>query len=352
MILSNLFMIVALTMTVNGTDMAQEEIPGFEEMPKIDAHAHYFDDMPEFIEMMRRINMRAINICFYQTQPFLLGPAQFIAVNLAKKYHPTFFFASTYDLTRRDQPDYAEKVNDWLDKSFEAGAIMVKLWKEAGMQEKKPDGSYLMPDDPVFDPIYAHLTKRGIPLMTHLADPIDAWLPLDSSSAHYNYYSKNPEWYVYGREGVPSHADIIAARDNILAKHPEIIMIGAHLGSLEHDIDGLAERLDKYPNFYIDVSARTYVLRGMPREKVREFLIKYQDRILYGTDLGRYSDGKEISTEEQLKYAESVESTYRKDYEYYAGKEPGQLALPREVLEKFYYKNAERLMPALILSQK
>ena len=69
-----------------------------------------------------------------------------------------------------------------------------------------------MPFPTLFDPIYAHLEKIGKPLHAHLAEPIDAWLPLDPNSPHYSYYSQNPQWHLYGKPGYPSHAALIAAR--------------------------------------------------------------------------------------------------------------------------------------------
>jgi len=349
--------LVSLTLMNGGNDRGIEAraAPAFGEMLKIDVHAHFFDEMPEFVEMLQRINMRVVNICVYGTRPELLEPAEQRAEALYQTYRGSLYFASTFDLTRRNEPDYAEQVIAWLDRTFEAGALMVKIWKEVGMELKKPDGTYLMPDDPVFDPIYEHLAKRGKPLMAHLADPIDAWLPLDPSSVHYRYFSSNPKWHVYGREGVPSHADILAARDNIMVKHPDLVVIGAHLGSMAHDVDEVAKRFDRFPNFYVDVSARTPVLRQQSREKVRKFFIKYQDRILYGLDASKFTEKGTPSEEERVAFTKAIEKTYRAEYRYYAGKGTPMtgardiecLGLPREVLEKFYHKNAQRLMPAL-----
>ena len=109
----------------------------------------------------------------------------------------------------------------------------------------------MMPDDPIFDPIYALLVARGKPLMAHLADPIDGWLPLYLENSHYSYFARNPEFHLYGKSGHVSHAALIAARDQILEKHPRLVVVGAHLGSLEHDLDELAKRLDRYPNFHV-----------------------------------------------------------------------------------------------------
>ena len=226
------------------------------------------------------------------------------------------------------------------------------------MDLRTPSGAYLMPDDPLLDPIYDHLAKSGKPLMSHFADPIEAWLPLDPGSVNYAYYSSNPEWHVYGRDGFPSHADIMDACDRVLEKHPRLVMIGAHLGSMEHDIDALAQRLDRFPNFYVDVSARAAALRRQPAENVREFLIEYQNRVLYGVDVGEYRPGEIPSDSERIAFAEAMERCYRTDYQFYAGagrhpidgNEVECLALPASVLEKLYHGNAQRLMPALAAS--
>jgi len=349
------FVSLALMNGGNAPGIQAGGAPPFEEMLKIDVHAHIFDEMPEFVEMLRRTNLRVVNICLYGNRPELLEPAEQRAELFYQKYRGRFYFASTFDLTRRNEPDYAKQVIEWLDKTFEAGALTVKIWKEVGMDLKTPGGAYLMPDDPLFDSIYEHLVKRGKPLTAHLADPIDAWLPLDPGGAHYTYFLKNPKWHVYGRKDVPSHADIIAARDNIMVKHPHLVVIGAHLGSMEHDLDEVAKHLDRFPNFYVDVSARTFVLHRQPAKKVREFFITYQDRILYGTDADKFTGGGVPSEEERVAFTEGMEKTYRADYQYYANKgtstvgggEVECLGLPCGVLEKFYHKNAERLMPAL-----
>src|SRR5690606_29788376 len=137
-----------------------------------------------------------------------------------------------------------------LDETFEDGAVMTKIWKEIGLELKSPSGEFVLPDDPLFDPIYAHLARPGKPLLAHLAEPLEAWLPLDTAGVHYSYYSRNPEWHLYQRPEFPSHAALIASRDRIMEKHPDLVVIGAHLGSLEHDVDEVAARLDRYPNFH------------------------------------------------------------------------------------------------------
>jgi predicted TIM-barrel fold metal-dependent hydrolase len=331
--------------------------PAFEEIPKVDVHSHIFDDVPEVVAMMDRCRFRIVNICVRGTDVERMRQAEAIAEQLQAKYgRERFRFASTFDLTHRDDPDYVDQVKRWLDASFEKGAVMVKIWKEVGMEIRDPQGRFILPDDPLFDPIYAFLAERGKPLLAHLAEPLDAWRPLDPESVHYGYYSKNPEWHLYGRAGFPSHEAIIAARDRILERHPRLTVIGAHLGSLEHDVNELARRFDRYPNFSVDCSARTTDLTRQPHEKVRAFLIRYQERVLYGLDQTRRPDPqRESSAEERLRFAQGLEESYRRDFQYYAGegemeyrgKKVRCLGLPREVLENLYHGNAERLIPGL-----
>jgi predicted TIM-barrel fold metal-dependent hydrolase len=342
---------VAIAFAATFRSAEPEAAPAYLDILKIDAHSHMFEDMPQMVAMLRRNNVRTINVCVPGTDGHLEDMHR-IALELFHKYPELFPFTTTFDLRRRDEPGYVNEVIAWLDQNFREGARGVKIWKEVGMELKKPDGSFLMPDDPLFDPIYDHLVKMKKPLHAHLAEPIDAWLPLDPQSAHYAYYSAHPEWHLYGKPGYPSHAAIIAARDHIMEKHPQLVLVGAHLGSLERDLDAIAQRFDRYPNFYIDVAARTRDLVRLPSPKVRDFFIRYQDRILYGVDASwKPFLGGQPTDKLREGHVNRLEQRYQIDYKYYSGsgemkydgRDVESLALPRAVLEKFYHANTERV---------
>ncbi|MGI8672365.1 MAG: amidohydrolase family protein, partial [Luteitalea sp.] len=171
---------------------------------------------------------------------------------------------------------------------------------------------------------------------------------------HYGYYSRNPEWHLYGKPEFPTYEALMRARDHIAEKHPTLVLIGAHLGSMEHDVDQVASRLDRYPNFHVEVSARTRNLTRQATAKVRAFFVKYQDRIMYGVDRAwrPHRDPTPPTDAQRQQFVADLEAQYRLDYAYYAGS--GQifygdvqveaLALPRDVLEKFYFRNAVRLI--------
>jgi predicted TIM-barrel fold metal-dependent hydrolase len=326
--------------------------PEFGDIHKIDIHSHIYEEMPSLIEFLESNNASIVNIANRGLEGHV-EIQQEIADELYRKYPDLFPYASTFDLTDISEPGYAESVIDWLDYTFNSGAVMVKIWKEIGMELKDESGEFILPDDPVFDPVYRHLAQRNIPLLAHLADPIDGWLPLDPESVHYGYFSQNPEWHLYGRDDIPDYQEIIDARDSILETHPGLIVIGAHLGSLEHDVDEVAKRLDAYPNFYVEVSARTRDLTRQPSDKVREFFMNYQDRILYGIDFvwRPYRDGPRPEAE-KTNFVNRYIERMKLDFQYYAGTDSLEyaghtvegLGLPREVLEKFYSENAKKLL--------
>lgn len=337
-------MTLGLVLACSGFAVADStEAPAFEEMLKIDFHAHVFDDIPELAPMLERTYSRIINICnYYDDMPEMFVPAEKQAEMLKAKYAPYINFCSSFDPTKTAEPDFAASAVTWLDDSYTAGALMTKLWKNVGMSITTANGQYLLPDDPALDPIYDHMAKMEKPLLVHCADPIDAWRPLSKKSMHYAYYSNNPEWHLYGKKGRPHHDELMASRDNIMAKHPDLVLVAAHLGSLEHDLDALALRLDFFPNMYTDLAARIYILRAMPNDIVRDFFIKYQDRILYATDIDKYTPGGP-SQQEREEFVANTENVYRRDYEYFTQ----TLNLPREVLEKIYHTNAQKIIPAL-----
>jgi predicted TIM-barrel fold metal-dependent hydrolase len=331
------------------------QAPAFEEILKIDVHSHLYEDKSLLVDMLRRSRIHVVNVAVGGTDGHIEIMHR-IAEDLHVRYPNVFSFASTFDLTEIEEPDFTQRTIRWLDETFERGAVMTKIWKEIGLKLKTRSGEFVLPNDPIFDGIYAELARRGKPLMAHIADPLDAWLPLDPQSIHYGYYSTTPEWHLYGRGEFPQHAKLIAARDNIMEKHPDLIVIGAHLGSLEHDVDEVADRLERYRNFYVDVAARTCDLSRQPTEKVRNFFLKYEDRILYGLDASwrPYRDGRRTD-EEFIAFVARLEQRYRSDYAFYAGtgtvESAGRmvlaLGLPRSVLEKFYSRNAIRLLPGL-----
>jgi hypothetical protein len=345
---------IALLLTVCGgfTLRVQGPKPLLPAFERIDAHAHVFNAAPEFYAMLERLNLRILNICVVDKHDRGFeeaDPQHAKALEIFRGSKGRAAWCSTFDPQDWESPDFAVRNIAQLRKTFSDGAVAVKIYKSIGMELKSKAGKYLMPDDPVFDRIFTDIEKHNRTLFAHIAEPSSSWRPLDSASPDYDYYKSNPDWHMYLHPERPSKEAILAARDRLLKRHPRLRMIGCHLGSMEEDVDEIAKRFDLYPNFAVDTAARVPYLMLQPREKVRAFLIKYQDRVLYATDLDMMPWDK---PEDAVK---RWEAEYARDWKFFATDAPvvyqghsiRGLALPQPVLRKLFRENALKWVPGM-----
>ena len=221
------------------------------------------------------------------------------------KYPGKVFYAAAFyfDTAGWGTEKWSKKVISNLNSNISGGAISVKIWKNIGMTERDKNGKFIMVDDPALKPVIDFIISRNLPITGHLGEPRNCWLPLNEMtvSSDSSYFAEHPQYHMFLHPDYPSYEDQINARDHLLELHPDLKFIGCHLGSLEWNVDELAKRLDKYPNMAVDMAARICHLQyqsAKDRKRVRDFCIKYQDRLLYGTDL---SDDGNNNRERSLK---------------------------------------------------
>jgi predicted TIM-barrel fold metal-dependent hydrolase len=322
----------------------------------IDAHIHYGDDDPALLALLAEFDLKLLNICVaHQEAPGHWRTQAATYQALAQAYPQRFAWCTSFDLPGFDDPHYLDQVLAGLERDFQAGAIACKVWKNVGMEAKLPNGEFLMVDDPLFDPLFETIAASGHTLLTHIAEPLACWQPLDEKNPHYGYYSQHPEWHMVGRSDFPSHEALMAARDHVLEKHPTLRMVGAHLGSLEYDVDVLAARLDRYPNFAVDISARLVDLAVQDSDKVRQFFIQYQDRILFGTDVVMRQRPSLMDEAGRTAALQALRDTYQLHLAYLETDQPltvrrfatTGIRLPSAVLEKVYVSNAQSWYPGI-----
>jgi len=339
---------------------------------KIDVHTHISSDAPYLREIMDELNMKMITICVGGLNPKQMKAQIDSAKAFCARYPRYYGWVTTFDLTGRDEPRWVEKTIAQLKDSFDHGAVGVKIWKEIGMEIKNNKGEYIQVDDPLFDPIFDFIAAQGKTVLAHIGEPIDAWMPQYPVTEERpgNYWAKHPQYSFWDKPELPSYSDIMAARDHVLEKHPNLKFVGAHLGSLEFDVNEIIKRLEKYPNFAVGIGGRTRYLMWQARGKVREFFIKFQDRIMYGTDRSGglvKRKGVSMTTEDIEDSRKSILDRHDLFFRYYAGAqeipwgnyviggkplpEPTYtvqgLALPREVLDKIFYQNAVDWFPGV-----
>lgn len=322
----------------------------------VDTHAHVFVNSPEYYQMMKDLNLHIVDICVVSRPnlpPNQSAEGQFHrAMIVHRGSDGRAGVCTTFDPYKFRDANFDQNTIKQLNGNFAAGAIAVKIWKNMGMDVKFPSGKYVMPDDPVFEPIYKDIAAHNKTMIAHLAEPDTCWesfAQMGPMNPDYNYYKKNPQWHFYGRKDVPTKAEILKARDHLLEMNPHLRVVGAHLGSMETSVDEVAKRFDRYPNFAVDTAARIRYLMAQPREKVRAFLIKYQDRICYGTDGGIRQDRDISQIIKHWKYQYAMSWKYfatNETFEYQGLKVHG-LDLPPSVVRKIYHENAARWFPGL-----
>jgi predicted TIM-barrel fold metal-dependent hydrolase len=328
------------------------ELQALAPMDPVDTHTHVAKGDPAFYGMLKNLHMHIVDILVVDRHSAYrkgMQPQLQDALQVVRESDGHAALCTTFDPFPFEQPDFAESAIRGLNRDFAAGAVAVKIWKNIGMDLKDRNGHYILPDNPVFEPIYQDIERHNRTLISHVADPDEAWLPPNPKGVDYSYYQENPIWYMYGKAGAPTKQQILDARDHILAQNPKLRMVGAHLGSMEDDLPLLAKHLDEYPNFAVDTAARVPHLVVMPSQKVRAFLLKYQDRIVYGTDLEflKNEDPKDALKEWQEQYAMDWRYFATTDTFDYFGQRVHGLGLPRTVLRKLYHDNAMRWFPLL-----
>jgi predicted TIM-barrel fold metal-dependent hydrolase len=324
-------------------------VADFARVRKIDTHTHHNSESTALIEAAIEANfyLLTVNVDVPSYPPL----AEQIRLSLLQKSkNPEHIdFLSTISLENWSDPDWAEKETERIKLTFEQGAIGIKIWKNIGMTYKDEKGDFIMADHPRLEPIFQFVQDQGKTLMAHLSEPKNCWLPLDEMTVNNdrNYFREHPEYHMYLHPEYPSYEQQVEARDNLLAKFPEIRFVGAHLGSLEWDIDELAKRLDRFPNMAVDMAARIGHLQFQSQkdlQKVRNFMIKYQDRLIYGTDLGI------AGTPDTERVKANARATWEADWKYFVSDQTMEnsvvsgsfqgLKLPKEVVDKIYFHNA------------
>jgi predicted TIM-barrel fold metal-dependent hydrolase len=328
------------------------QLTDFTSLEPIDAHTHIFRSSAAFIEMLERLHMHVLDILYVDdTDSYLtsLSKQRDAASKFVESNADRAKLCTTFDPFRFKDADFSKEAVTALNSDFAQGAVAAKIWKNVGMEIVDPAGKYVMPDDPRFEDIYRDIAAHRKTLIIHAGDPDEAWGIPSPWGFISKYYDANPQWNMSRKPGAPQRKAILEATDRVLARHPDLRVVAAHFGSQEDHLDELGPRLDRYPNLAVDTAARVRRLVFQPRDQVRAFFLKYQDRILYGTDLHAFpttTEGPALS---------EWENQYTLDWRYFAtedtfeyqGHKTQGLGLPREVLKKLYHDNGVRWIPGL-----
>ena len=243
-----------------------------------------------------------------------------------------------------DSPTFGADHVAMLERARARGAAGLKIFKSLGLTIKDATGRVVPIDDPRLDPIWAACGRLRMPVLIHSADPAAFFAPIDARNERWLQLKRHPDWSFHGPQ-FPARDEVLAQRDRMIAKHPRTTFIGAHLGDNAEDLAALDRRLARFPNFVVDLSAREAEMGRQPYT-ARAFLIKWQDRVLFGTD--RYP-GRVDQPRHRLYYR--LLETDDEYFKYYDHPFPptGEwrvygLHLPDAVLKRIYQTNADRVL--------
>jgi predicted TIM-barrel fold metal-dependent hydrolase len=314
------------------------ELKDFTSLQPINIHTHIQKSDPAFTSMLEHFNLHVLDI--------FVGHG---AGTSSREYSPEAFaslkkqcweavessggrvkLSTTFDRIGWNDPDFSSTAISLLRKDFARGAVGATIWTNSTEKIKNPSGKFVMSDDPRLAPIYRYMSAHHIPLIAHMTGMDEAWVPDPGVKD----------------SGEPA---TLAAREHVLEQNPELHVLGTQMGSVKDNLDQLSSRLDKYPNLAIDIVRMDYLMT-LPADQVRTFILKYQDRILYGTDSTFYQE--ETVTETLAKW----QGRLVLDWRYLSGNNSfdnhgtqiQSLHLPKRVLRKLYHNNAVRLVPGII----
>jgi len=333
--------------------------------PVIDIHAHitvsakeengvalvperqYLGTAEEMVAVMDRKNIRSmVN---------LTGGYGSGLVDTVRKYDRAFpdrFYTFT-------EPSYSEFLNsDYpklqaqaIEQAHNNGARGLKILKTLGLylRDRITTGKLIKVDDPRFDPMWDACGQLNMPVAIHVSDPIAFFKPTDRFNERYEELSNHPDWSFHGSD-FPSNAELLEARNRVIARHPKTQFIALHVGNFAENLANVSESLDRFPNMHVDIAARIGELGRQPRTS-RAFFERYQDRILFGTDATPHGDEfpQQVFNDRLYEIYYRFLETDDEYFDYAPAKTPPQgrwqiygINLPESILRKVYNGNAAR----------
>jgi len=312
--------------------------------PFIDVHAHQFrapdftrEQVDEIVAAMDGLNM-AVMVNLSGSSGERLSRA---IASLEGPYPNRFVTFANISFEGIDEPDWGEKTAAGLEEDVrERGARGLKIYKNLGMFVQDASGKTVPADDPRIDPVWEKCADLGIPVLIHVGEPSPFYEPWDRFNERWLELKEKPDRR-RPPEKFPSWEETMAAQHNLFRKHPRTTFINAHFGWLGNDLGRLGRLLDELPNMYTETGAILAELGRQPRA-AREFMIRYQDRVMFGKDSWEPS--------EYHVYFRTFE-TADEYFEYYRRRHANWriygLDLPDEVLRKVYYENALKIIPGI-----
>lgn len=325
--------------------------------PVIDVHGHfggiYSDfwlkelnkntraDIHETVEMLKQNGIKQmVNLDGFWDG--FMGLTVDRVLESLKPYEDYFINFVSVDTDRAKEKDFKIYVRKHLVESKKKGIKGIKLFKHVSIMIKDKKGNYvpgrnIAVDDSRLKVIWETAAELDMPVLIHIGDPAAFFKPVDSFNERYEELLQKPEWQ-FCIPGMYTFEELMNMQENLLSSNPDTTFIVAHVGSYPENLGFVSRCLDRYPNMYIDIAERINELGRQPYS-CRRFFNKYQDRILFGSDAFPWGMNRRYP-----KYFRFLETWDEYFIQYTDRWRIYGIGLDDQVLEKVYYKNAEKVL--------
>lgn len=253
--------------------------------PAIDIHSHPYASSDEVLaQWVRNMDIAGIEKTIVMT---MSSGAKFDSIYAKySRYGDRFEVWCGFDYTGYQEPGWSAKAVKELERCFKTGARGVGELGDKGMGElfsgpTRAQGMHV--DDSRMKPLFAKCGELGIPVAIHVAEPYWMYLPMDSTN---DGLMNGYQWRIdLSKKGILDHGQLISTLENAVRENPKTTFVACHLANCEYDLGILGGLFDKYQNLYGEFGARYGETAPIPKY-MNAFCEKYQDRLLYGTDMG------------------------------------------------------------------
>ncbi|MFN6087704.1 MAG: amidohydrolase family protein [Cyclobacteriaceae bacterium] len=308
--------------------------------PFIDVHNHQWimpiQDLDKLVVEMDSLNMGVmVNLSGFRGKVL-----EWSLDNVSKNHPNRFVVFLNINFENLDDKGWPEETLAMMDEAVKQGVKGLKVYKGLGLTDKDNEGNRIAVDDPRLDPIWAKCGELGIPVLIHSGEPNSFWNPKDKHNERWLELKKHPDRYRDPKK-IPPFEQIMGEQHHVFKKHPNTKFINAHLGWFGNDLERLGKLFDEMPNVYTELGAVLAELGRQPKA-ARAFMIKYQDRVMFGKDT--YKKEEYYTYFRVLETGDEYFDYYRK---YHAHWKLYGLELPDSVLKKVYYENALKVIPGI-----
>lgn len=332
----------------------------------MDTHGHVWTpgdsaDLPKAAEMAIRI-MDANGI--RATVDLSGGAGEALRRKVAfyqERYPGRFAVCVNIPWEKIDDPQFSKLARETVEQAYRDGARCVKVYKSLGLGARDSSGRLVRVDDPRADAVWGQAGALRIPVFIHSGDPAAFFRPPTPDNERYAELGVHPEWSFYG-EKWPTREEVLGQLLRVVANHPETDFVGLHFGNNPENPRWVARVMERFPNYFIDVAARVGEIGRHDPAELRALIVRFQDRILFGSDTGYTADHLTLGVPEpRSRTLEESREFFRRHWEFFETNHRGiahpspiqgnwkvnAVELPPAVLRKLYRENALRLVPGL-----